>query len=77
LLNAMGARWTPEMSIKNTHCVSATLSGDKVLKAAEWNIPIVNHLWLEDCFARWQDVPHGDATYVDYSPGVNMQKLVG
>ena len=31
----MGAKWTPEMSIKNTHCVSATLSGDKVLKAAD------------------------------------------
>ncbi|KAG0262287.1 hypothetical protein BG011_000115 [Mortierella polycephala] len=36
-----------------THIICGNASGDKYEKGNEWNIKIVNHLWLEDCFLAW------------------------
>jgi twin BRCT domain len=77
LITQMGARWTPDMSSANTLCVSCSLTGQKVTKASEWHIPIVNHFWLEDCYVRWQVLDRSEAAYRDFAPGVNLQKIVG
>ncbi|THH09395.1 hypothetical protein EW145_g2052 [Phellinidium pouzarii] len=53
LIELMGAEFTPQMTSSNTVVVAAFIGGDKTTKAREWNIPIVNHTWLEDCFLAW------------------------
>jgi mediator of DNA damage checkpoint protein 1 len=48
------------------------LSGTKTLKAASWGIPVVNHLWLEDCFSQWRDISTANEKYVVFPPGVDF-----
>lgn len=39
---------------KTTHLIASVQSGSKVMHARPWKIPILNHHWIEDCFAQWQ-----------------------
>ncbi len=73
----MGARWTPEMSASNTLCVTCARTGEKVLKAKEWDIPVVNHLYLEDCCTKWQRISPDEMAYLEFPVGVDLQTVVG
>ena len=42
------------------------------MKAASWGIPVVNHLWLEDCFSQWRDIATANEKYVVFPPGVDF-----
>lgn len=42
-----------------------------------WSIPVVNHLWLEDCFVQWRNLSVGAAKYIDFPPGVDFAQLLG
>ncbi|ELU41737.1 PTCB-BRCT domain-containing protein [Rhizoctonia solani AG-1 IA] len=42
---------------------------NKISKAREWRIPIVNHLWLEDCFREWKKLPTSDQKYLNFPQG--------
>jgi hypothetical protein len=46
--------------------------GKKVAHADEWNIPILNHLWLEECFVQWMDVPTCREAFCTFPPGVSF-----
>lgn len=49
---------------------------NKIEKAREWHIPIVNHLWLEDTFRAWAKMPLTDRKYTEYPPGLDwMQEI--
>ncbi|KAI0682501.1 hypothetical protein BC835DRAFT_1399674 [Cytidiella melzeri] len=76
LIIAMGAEFTPSMSGKNTVVVAAYMSGTKTSKATSWGIPIVNHLWLEDCFSQWRDVSPANEKYVVFPPGVDYGSVL-
>lgn len=53
-------------------------SGEKVNRASIWNIPVLNHLYLEDCFIKWRRLPEaGDHRYTDFPYGVNFMTLLG
>ncbi|KAJ7807838.1 hypothetical protein B0H14DRAFT_2871867 [Mycena olivaceomarginata] len=69
LITLMGGEFTPSLSPKNTVLVAAHQSGSKTAKAAEWSIPVVHHLWLEDCFLRWQALTPALEKYVSYPAG--------
>ncbi|KAH8111185.1 hypothetical protein DFH11DRAFT_1859545 [Phellopilus nigrolimitatus] len=77
LIELMGAEFTPQMTATNTVVVAAFISGDKTAKAREWNIPVVNHTWLEDCFVAWSHVTPAQEKYVIFPSGVNFGPLVG
>ncbi|KAF9399340.1 hypothetical protein BGX21_006426 [Mortierella sp. AD011] len=58
MIVAMGATYKPTLSNRNaseptTHIICGNASGDKYEKGHEWNVKLVNHLWLEDCFQAW------------------------
>ncbi|PSS00871.1 hypothetical protein PHLCEN_2v4098 [Hermanssonia centrifuga] len=76
LIMAMGGEFTPSMSGRNTSVVAAYVSGTKTAKATSWSIPIVNHLWLEDCFTHWTNVPSTNEKYVAFPPGVDFGALL-
>ncbi|KAJ7737483.1 hypothetical protein B0H14DRAFT_2190906, partial [Mycena olivaceomarginata] len=54
LITLIGGGPTPSLSPKNTVLIATHQCGSKTVKAAEWSIPVVHHLWLEDCFLWWQ-----------------------
>ncbi|KAL5518345.1 ESC4 [Sanghuangporus vaninii] len=76
LIELMGGSFTPQMTAQNTVVVAAYIKGEKSTKAREWNIPIVNHTWLEDCFASWTLITPAQEKYVSFPPGVNFGDLV-
>lgn len=57
-----------------------SLGGTKVDRARAWEIPILNHTWLEDCFASWKNIPIGGIANTKYSHfprAVNFMEILG
>ncbi|KAK9468932.1 BRCT domain-containing protein [Lipomyces arxii] len=54
LILACGAKYTKALRLDNTHLITAKPSGEKYEAARLWNQHIVNHLWLEESYAKWQ-----------------------
>ncbi|KAG5440671.1 hypothetical protein PCK2_000259 [Pneumocystis canis] len=54
LIEALGATFTKNMKPDNTHLIIPRKSGQKYMAALEWNIHIVNHLWVEETYAKWE-----------------------
>lgn len=40
--------------------------GKKCAKANEWNIHIINHLWLEECYLAWQYKREGKSRFTSF-----------
>ncbi|KAJ2746663.1 regulator of Ty1 Transposition [Coemansia sp. BCRC 34301] len=73
LITALGARYTAKMTRDNTHLVTAQPEGRKYAAAVQWNVDIVNHLWVEQCYQRWKllTVSHPNFTYFPDLPVLN------
>jgi len=54
LLQAIGATYVPHLTSSGTLLISCFPTGQKYIKAREWNIPVVNHLWLEESYIKMQ-----------------------
>lgn len=52
LVVAAGAKFTKTMRMENTHLITARDNSEKCQAAHDWNIPMVNHLWIEESYAR-------------------------
>jgi hypothetical protein len=55
----------------------SSVYGDKVTRAREWDMSIVNHFWLEDCFIKWASLSIGNPRYTEFPAGVNYMTLLG
>ncbi|KAG0062124.1 hypothetical protein BGZ90_003246 [Linnemannia elongata] len=58
MIIATGAIYKPELASKThaeptTHIICGDASGEKYAKGNEWNVKVVNHFWLEDCYLSW------------------------
>ncbi|VDM64349.1 unnamed protein product [Angiostrongylus costaricensis] len=51
MVEAMGARFTPYLSRHNSLLIAKTAGVEKVEKAREWDIQVVNYQWLADNYA--------------------------
>ncbi|KAJ2390392.1 regulator of Ty1 Transposition [Coemansia sp. RSA 2611] len=73
LIIAMGAQYTPRMTRETTHLVTAMAEGRKYAAAIQWNVEIVNHLWIEQCYQRWKllSVSHPAFTHFPGLPVLN------
>ncbi|KAJ2492124.1 regulator of Ty1 Transposition [Coemansia sp. RSA 2050] len=73
LITALGAQYTAKMSKENTHLVTASPEGRKYTAALQWNVSVVNHLWIERCYQRWKllTVSHPNFTYFPDLPVLN------
>ncbi|KLO16256.1 hypothetical protein SCHPADRAFT_901651 [Schizopora paradoxa] len=76
LIVLMGGEFTADMNQRNTIVVAAYISGKKTEKAREWDIPIVNHTWLEDCFVAWRALTPAQEKYITFPQGLSFAKLV-
>jgi hypothetical protein len=54
-----------------------SISGLKTTKALNWSIPIVNHIWLEDCFIQWKNFSVGLGKYIDFPAGTDFAMILG
>lgn len=77
LIAKMGATFTPEMTPANSVCVALELRGEKVAKAREWNIPVVNHTWLESCFATWTNQNLAQRQFITFPGAAQLRAVVG
>ena len=88
LIEACGATFTRNMTSANTHLIAARCSflpsfradsskyGDKCKHAHDWGIDVVNHLWLEETYAKWALQPVTIPRYTYFPPQTNLAEIV-
>lgn len=76
LITAMGGTFTKTLDCKNDYLVTAKHRGEKynAVKTRWPEIKIVNHLWIEECFAKWKYLDPKDKQYTDVN---SSTKLLG
>lgn len=77
LITATGAEFTKSMKQDNTHLITARDSSEKCTAAKEWGIEMVNHLWLEECYARFSLQPCSDPRFTHFPPRTNLSEIIG
>ena len=77
LARAAGCEFTKTMKMDNTHLIAAHIFSEKCEAAKEWNINIVNHLWLEDSYAKWEIQSLSNPKYTHFPPRTNLSEVVG
>lgn len=77
LARAAGCEFTKTMKMDNTHLITAHAVSEKCDAAREWNIHMVNHLWLEESYAKWQIQSVANAKYTHFPPRTNLSEVVG
>ena len=77
LAKAAGGDFTKTMKEDNTHLITAHLASEKCDAAKEWNIAMVNHLWLEESYAKWQIQTLSNPRYSHFPPRTNLGEIVG
>ena len=77
LVIAAGGEFTKSMKQDNTHLITARQSSEKCAAAMEWNIEMVNHLWLEESYAKCQLQKLTDPRYLHFPPRTNLGEVIG
>lgn len=77
LLKAAGAEVTGSMKQDNTHLITARKAGDKCEAAKDWNLPMVNHLWVEESYAKCELQALTDPRYTTFPPRTNLGEVIG
>lgn len=77
LAKAAGGDFTKTMKEDNTHLITAHLRSEKCDAAREWNVSIVNHLWLEESYAKWQIQSIANPRYTHFPQRTNLGEVVG
>ena len=77
LAKAAGGEFTKTMKEDNTHLITAHTVSEKCDAAKEWNINMINHLWLEESYAKWQIQSLANPRYTTFPPRTNLGEVVG
>ena len=77
LAKAAGSEFTKTMKDDNTHLITAHPKSEKCDAAKEWNIHVVNHIWLEESYARWQIQSLSNPLYTEFPSRTNLGEIVG
>ena len=77
LITAAGAECTKTLKQDNTHLITAHANSEKCTAAREWNLHVVNHLWLEDSYAKWKLQTVSDPRYTHFPKRTNLGEIVG
>lgn len=72
-----GCRFSKTMAQDNTHLICAHKSSEKADAALEWNINVVNHVWLEDSYAKMKVQALTAACYTHFPLRTNLGEAVG
>ncbi|PHH61316.1 hypothetical protein CDD81_495 [Ophiocordyceps australis] len=77
LIRACGAEYTKTMRPENTHLVTARDTSDKCKAAPEWGVAVINHLWLEESYAKCEKKQINLAKYNHFPPRTNLGEIIG
>ena len=77
LAKAAGGEFTKTMKDDNTHLITAHLASEKCDAAKEWNINVINHLWLEESYANWKIQTLATTRYITFPDRTNLSEIVG
>jgi hypothetical protein len=77
LIKASGAELTRTLKEDNTHLVTAHGNSEKCRAAKDWGLQVVNHLWLEESYAKWKLLPVSDPRYTHFPRRTNLGEVVG
>ncbi|KAK5995177.1 BRCT-containing 1-like protein [Cladobotryum mycophilum] len=77
LIKACGAEFTKTMKADNTHLITARNSSEKCKAAPEWGITVVNHLWIEESYAKCEVKPVNTKKYNHFPPRTNLGEIIG
>lgn len=77
LITATGAECTKTLKQDNTHLITAHKSSEKCAAAKDWHIHTVNHLWLEESYAKWRMQSVTEGRYTHFPDRTNLSDIVG
>ncbi|KAJ3558793.1 hypothetical protein NPX13_g9642 [Xylaria arbuscula] len=77
LIKAAGATFTKTMKADNTHLVTARDNSEKCEAARDWNIHMVNHLWIEESYAKCEMQSLTVSKYTHFPPRTNLGEIIG
>lgn len=77
LVAATGAECTKTLKQDNTHLITAHGNSEKCTAAKEWNLHVVNHLWLEESYSKWQLQTISEPRYTHFPRRTNLSEVVG
>ncbi|KAG7714845.1 hypothetical protein KL949_002489 [Ogataea haglerorum] len=78
LVEIMGGTFTKNLrQFTTTHLLVAKPTGEKYKYAQEWNIKCLNHLWLEESYAKWELQDETDPRYLRLGDQVDVAHAVG
>ncbi|KAI8950372.1 BRCT domain-containing protein [Xylaria longipes] len=77
LIKSAGATFTKTMKADNTHLVTARDNSEKCEAARDWNIHMVNHLWIEESYAKCEMQSLTVSKYTHFPPRTNLGEIIG
>lgn len=77
LAKAAGCEFTKTLKNDNTHLVTAHTQSEKCDAAREWGLHLVNHLWLEESYARCRVQDVSNPRYTHFPSHTNLTEIVG
>jgi hypothetical protein len=77
LIKSAGATFTKTMKADNTHLVTARDNSEKCEAARDWNIHMVNHLWIEESYAKCELQTLTVSKYTHFPPRTNLGEIIG
>ena len=77
LIIAAGATFTKTMKADNTHLITARDNSEKCEAARDWNINMVNHLWIEESYAKCELQSVTVPKYTHFPPRTNLGEVIG
>ncbi|GJC89719.1 BRCT-containing protein 1 [Colletotrichum liriopes] len=77
LIRATGATYTKTMKAENTHLITARSSSEKYEAAKDWNIETVNHLWIEESYAKCEMQRVTVPKYSHFPVRTNLGEVIG
>lgn len=77
LIKYCGAEFTKTMKQDNSHLITAHTHSEKYEAAQEWNINIVNHLWIEESYAKCAVQSLTIPKYTHFPEKTNLGEVCG
>ncbi|KAL9108158.1 MAG: hypothetical protein Q9227_007012 [Pyrenula ochraceoflavens] len=77
LITATGAEPTKTLKQDNTHLITAHIISEKCQAAQDWGIHRINHLWLEESYAKWKLQSVTNPRYTHFPSRTNLGEVVG
>nr|POE50125.1 brct-containing protein 1 [Quercus suber] len=77
LIRYCGAEFTKTMKQDNTHLIVAHTHSEKCEAAQEWNINIINHMWLEESYAKCAVQTLTNPRFSEFPHRTNLSEIVG